>query len=128
MLEKELKYFEDHKEELLKHYENQFVLIKDDQLIGAFTTEAEAYAAGVQRFGNQPFLIKRVTREQEVVPKKIALDPLYTKEIQRALELMKRVRMAQAAQSGEVLEPTSCNKYVLPEPLTFPVSSSASSH
>jgi hypothetical protein len=48
MLEKELKYFEDHKEELLKHYENQFVLIKDDQLIGAFTTEAEAYAAGLR--------------------------------------------------------------------------------
>jgi len=57
MLEKELKYFEDHKEELLKHYENQFVLIKDDQFIGAFTTEAEAYAAGIQKFGNQPFLI-----------------------------------------------------------------------
>jgi hypothetical protein len=67
MLEKELKYFEDHKEELLKHYENQFVLIKDDQLIGAFTTEAEAYAAGIQKFGNQPFLIKRVTRDEEIV-------------------------------------------------------------
>jgi hypothetical protein len=125
MLEKELKYFEDHKEELLKHYENQFVLIKDDQFIGAFTTEAEAYAAGVQRFGNQPFLIKKVTSEDEVVPRKIALDPRYLEEIQQALELMKRVRMVQAVQSGEVWEPTSYNKYVLPEPITFPVSPSA---
>ncbi len=67
VLAKELKYFEDHKDELLKHYENQFVLIKDDQLVGAFTTEVEAYQAGIQRFGNQPFLIKKVTKEEEVV-------------------------------------------------------------
>lgn len=67
ILDKELKYFNEHKDELLKYYENQFVLIKDDMLIGAFTTEAEAYAAGIQKFGNQPFLIKKVTKEEEVV-------------------------------------------------------------
>lgn len=67
MLDEELKYFTEHKEELLKHYENQFVLIKGDTLIGAFTTEAEAYQAGVQRFGNQPFLIKKVAKEEELV-------------------------------------------------------------
>lgn len=66
-LEKELKYFEEHKDELLKHYEGQFVLIKDDQLVGAFTTEEEAYQAGLEKFGNQPFLIKKVTKEEEVV-------------------------------------------------------------
>ncbi len=65
-LEREFKYFETHKEELLKHYENQFVLIKDDTLVGAFTTEVEAYQAGIQKFGNQPFLIKKVTKEEEI--------------------------------------------------------------
>jgi len=66
-LEKESKYFEEHKEELLKHYEGQFVLIKDDQLVGAFTTEEEAYQTGLKKFGNQPFFIKKVAKEEEVV-------------------------------------------------------------
>lgn len=65
-LEKELKYFEEHKEELLKHYEGQFVLIKDASLVGSYTTEAEAYQAGIQKFGNTPFLIKKVTKEEEI--------------------------------------------------------------
>ncbi len=29
-------------------------------LAGAFTTDAEAYQAGLEKFGNQPFLIKQV--------------------------------------------------------------------
>jgi len=66
ILDQELKYFEDHKDELLKHYENQFVLIKDNSLVGAFTTEAEAHQAGIQKFGNQPFLIKKVVKEEEI--------------------------------------------------------------
>ena len=64
LLDKELRYFEAQKAELLKHHENQFVLIKDEQLIGAFTTPQEAYQEGIQRLGNQPFLIKQVTKEE----------------------------------------------------------------
>ena len=64
-LEKELKYFENQKAELLKHHENQFVLISGDQLAGAFTTEAEAYQAGLQKFGNQPFLMTYFPRVRE---------------------------------------------------------------
>ncbi len=65
-LERELGYYTNHRDDLLQHYENQFVLIKEEELVGAFTTEAEAYQAGVQRFGNQPFLIKRVVRDEEI--------------------------------------------------------------
>ncbi len=65
-LEKELAFYEQHKAELLKHYEGLYVLIKGNELIGAFTSEAEAYQAGVERFGTEPFLIKRVTKEEEV--------------------------------------------------------------
>ena len=67
VLEKEIKYFEAHKEELLSHYEGQFILIKDDTLVGAFTTEEDAYKAGIEKFGNQPILIKKVTKEEEIV-------------------------------------------------------------
>lgn len=64
-LEKELAYFNAHREELVSHYEGQFVLIKDDSYLGSFTTEAEAYEEGLKRLGNQPFLIKRVTKKEE---------------------------------------------------------------
>ncbi|MGH9362588.1 MAG: hypothetical protein ACRD2T_11795 [Thermoanaerobaculia bacterium] len=65
-LDRELKYFEDHKAELLQHHENQFALIRGEELAGTFTTEQEAYEAGLQKFGNTPFLIKPVLREERV--------------------------------------------------------------
>ena len=67
MFEEELKYYKANKEELLKHYENQYVVIKDNELVGAYTTEQEAYEAALGKFGNAPFLIKRVMKEEEVV-------------------------------------------------------------
>lgn len=59
-LQTELEYFQNHKQEYLKLYKNQFVLIKGEEFAGAFTTEAEAYQAGLEKFGNEPFLIKQV--------------------------------------------------------------------
>jgi len=43
------------------------VVIKSDRFLGAYTTEQEAYEAGLKEFGNVPFLIKRVVKEEEVV-------------------------------------------------------------
>lgn len=65
-LERELAYFNAHRKDLISHYENQFALIKDESFIGAFTTEAEAYEQGLQKFGNQSFFIKRVTKKNEI--------------------------------------------------------------
>ena len=67
MFEKELEYYQVHRDELLKHYENQFVVIKDDRLLGSFTTDREAYEAGLKEYGNVPFLIRRVAKEEEIV-------------------------------------------------------------
>lgn len=63
---KELHFFEKHRSEYLKHHEGQFVLIKGNEFVGAYTTEEEAYKAGVDRFGNSPFLIKKVTRDEPI--------------------------------------------------------------
>jgi hypothetical protein len=65
-LEKELAYFNSKREELVSHHEGQFALIKGDSCLGYFTTEAEAYEEGLRQLGNQPFLIKKVTKEEEV--------------------------------------------------------------
>ena len=67
ILQPELDFYNKHKQEYLKLYKGQFVLIKGDRLIGAFTTDAEAYKAGVEQFGNQPFLIKQVLDDETTV-------------------------------------------------------------
>ena len=67
ILQKELAYFEKHKQEYLKLYKGQFVLIKGEQPVQAFTTDQEAYRAGLEKFGNQPFLIKQVLEDDTKV-------------------------------------------------------------
>ena len=54
----------------------------------------------------------------------IPVPPSLAEEIEQVLEIMRRVRIAQAAQGkGEVVEFPG-NKYELPEPLVYPVSRS----
>ncbi len=65
-LEKELKYFESIKSELLKQHKDKFALIKDETLVGTFTKMEEAYEEGVKRYGTEPFLIKMVIEEEPV--------------------------------------------------------------
>ncbi len=65
-LEKELKFFKSEYKQLISHYENQFVLIKGDSILGSFTTEAEAYEAGLEQVGNQPFLIKKARKGEDI--------------------------------------------------------------
>jgi len=64
-LDKELAFFASQKDELLKHYENKYVLIKDEKLIDFFSTFEEAYRDGINRFGTEIFLIKKVSRIEE---------------------------------------------------------------
>ncbi len=67
VLQTELNYFNKHRQEWLETYENQFALVKDEKLIGTYTTEAEAYKAGLEEIGNQPFLIKQVVKEDKEI-------------------------------------------------------------
>jgi len=67
MFDKELAYYNEHKDELLQHHENQFVVIKEDEFVGAYSSDVEAYKAGLQKFGNVSFMIKQVTKEEEIV-------------------------------------------------------------
>lgn len=64
-LQTELEYFEKHKQEYLNLHKGQFVLIKGEEFAGSFTTEAEAYKAGLEKFGNTPFFIKQVLDNDE---------------------------------------------------------------
>ena len=67
VLQTELNFYNKRKEELLRVYKGQFVLIKGEKFIGAYTTDAEAYKAGLEQFGNHPFLIKQVLEDDTTV-------------------------------------------------------------
>ncbi len=60
-LETELRYFNEHRSELLRQASGRFVLVKGDALIGIFDSDTAAIRHGYQTLGNVPFLVKRVT-------------------------------------------------------------------
>lgn len=65
-LEKELATFDSMKEELLKNYSGKFALIRGDKFVGAFDTASNAYQEGINQFGKEPFLVKRISEREEV--------------------------------------------------------------
>jgi hypothetical protein len=67
MLDKEREYFETHRAEWLKKYPGKFVLVKDEELIGAFNTQQEALIEGARRFGTASFLVRQVEQSEQVV-------------------------------------------------------------
>lgn len=67
ILQNELDYYEKNKSDFMAKYKEQYVLIKGEEFAGSFTTAEEAYKAGVDKFGNEPFLIKQVLEKEEVV-------------------------------------------------------------
>ena len=65
MLETERQFFSEHLAELLSQHGEKFVVVKDDELIGAFNTIEDALAEGARRFGLTPFLVRQVTATAE---------------------------------------------------------------
>jgi hypothetical protein len=61
MLEKEFKWYLQHQNDLVKQYNGKFLLIKDENVVGAFDTNIEAYNKGKQKFEPGTFLIQKCT-------------------------------------------------------------------
>jgi hypothetical protein len=64
-LEAEMALFESRRNEWLKEHEGRFVLIKGDEF-SFFDSDEEAYRAGVDKWGNEPILIKQVLPEDMI--------------------------------------------------------------
>jgi hypothetical protein len=62
---KELAAFEAKKDELLKLCEGKFALFKGSEFLGVYDTPQAAYDAGLNKWGNVPFLIKPVVKEEK---------------------------------------------------------------
>lgn len=67
ILERELKFYESKKAEWLQRCPGLFVVIKGEELLGTFRTFDEAFEAGLEKWGNQPFLIKQVEETEPTV-------------------------------------------------------------
>lgn len=70
-IEKQLRYYKDNEESLLKEYEGTFVVISNNLEIDAFGTMKEAYDFGCEHYGLGNFLLrecrKKNTRKVNIV-------------------------------------------------------------
>jgi gag-polyprotein putative aspartyl protease len=60
-LEIEMRYFNDHRAELMREAAGKFALVKGDVLLGTFDSETAAIRHGYETLGNVPFLVKQIT-------------------------------------------------------------------
>jgi hypothetical protein len=67
-LEHEVRYFEQHRIELLAEAAGRYALIKGTEVIGTFASEIEAVGAGFRHFGNEPFLVKHIVEADLPLP------------------------------------------------------------
>jgi hypothetical protein len=61
-LETEWNFFQNNRERFVGEAEGKFVLIRGRRTYGYFESERDALDAGYRRFGQPPFLVKRVLR------------------------------------------------------------------
>jgi len=74
MLKTEWDFFRANLADWSKEYANQYVLIKDRELMGVFPTFHDAVVAGYERLGNTPFLIKLLDPSTEAMPGEAPLE------------------------------------------------------
>ena len=65
-LEQEYRVFKDHLSELLTKGEGKFALVKGEKIVDAFTSYEDALKKGLETFGNVPFLIKEISRGEDI--------------------------------------------------------------
>ncbi len=66
LLDEEIKTYINSKSELIK-YKGMYVLIKEDDIIGIFKNRNDAMKYGFKMFGYVPFLVKKITKEDEPI-------------------------------------------------------------
>lgn len=62
----DIAWFEQNRPMISKQYPNQWVIVKNKAVVGAYPDYATGYAAGNQMFGTEPFVLKQATISQKV--------------------------------------------------------------
>jgi hypothetical protein len=65
MLDKEFKYYKEHQIELVQKYDNKFIVIKNEKVIGVYDTELSAYLETKKEHEVGTFLIQKVSAGSE---------------------------------------------------------------
>lgn len=65
MLGKEYDYFLKNKQEFLKEYLNKFIVIKDEQIVGSYSSQEEALKESSRKYAPGTFLIQKVSDKPE---------------------------------------------------------------
>ncbi|HIH50686.1 MAG: hypothetical protein ABSE71_03480 [Candidatus Micrarchaeaceae archaeon] len=65
LLEEELKTYAEKKQELVRQSNGKYVLIKGKQVIGVYESENDAIKIGIEKFGNVPFLVKKIEEVEQ---------------------------------------------------------------
>lgn len=63
MLDKEFQYYIDHQQELLKEYEGKYIVVKDCDVVGSYTSMEDALTDCIKR-GMEPgtFLVQKCSK------------------------------------------------------------------
>lgn len=67
ILDPEIEAYEGMKEDLLREHEGKYALVRGGKLVGIWDTREDALSAGYDRFGNVPFLVRRIVKVDEMV-------------------------------------------------------------
>lgn len=63
--EKELEFYLDNKEDLIRKHKGKVLVIKDARIVGVYDTVSEAYDFGVKNYGLGNFAIQQVSEDSE---------------------------------------------------------------
>jgi hypothetical protein len=67
MLEVELKYLQENRDRLAKMYPGRFLVIKGEEVSGAYETREAAFTAAVEKHGLTDVLIRRAEDSDELI-------------------------------------------------------------
>ena len=65
-LKKEFEFFLNHQTDLVKQYDGKFIVIKNEQVVGAYNSQEEAFAEASKKFDAGTFLIQECRPGAEV--------------------------------------------------------------
>ena len=65
MLDLEFKYYIDNQDKLVNEYRGRFIVIKNQEVVGAYSTEHEAYIKTKEKYELGTFLIQLVEQGEQ---------------------------------------------------------------
>jgi hypothetical protein len=66
-LDTEIATYQGQRAKLVDEHNGEYVLIKGDNVVGFYKTEAEALSVGYEKFLNEPFLVRSISEAETPV-------------------------------------------------------------